>query len=62
MTILREKFPGCCGTPWVSTIKSPLARCHLTVPPNTLDLTEWVVVSRDDPKKKGSCQKNSWPW
>ena len=38
-------IPGCSATPWVLNIKTHLARCHPTVPPNTVDLTEWVVVS-----------------
>ena len=29
-----------------------MAWCHPTVPPNTLDLPEWVIASRDDAKKK----------
>ena len=44
-------IPGCSGTPWVLNIKTHLARCHPTVAPNTVDLTEWVVVSQDDEKK-----------
>ena len=50
-------IPGCSGTPWVLNIKTHLARCHPTVAPNTVDLTEWVVVSLDDEKKKGRAQK-----
>ena len=42
---------GCSATPWVLNIKTHLARCHPTVPPNTLDLTKLVVVSKDDVKK-----------
>ena len=51
-------IPGCSGTPWVLNIKTHLARCHPTVAPNTVDLTEWVAVSQDDEKKKGASQKN----
>ena len=50
-------IPGCSGTPWVLNIKTHLARCHPTVAPNTVDLTEWVAVSEDD-EKKGGDQKN----
>ena len=39
--------PGCSATPPVLNIKAHLARCHPTVAPNTVDLTEWVVVSQD---------------
>ena len=46
-------IPGCSATPWVLNIKTHLARCHPTVAPNTVDLTEWVVVNQDDEKKKG---------
>ena len=34
-----------------------LARCHSAVPPNTVDLKEWVVASRDDENKKGRAKK-----
>ena len=34
-----------------------LARCHQTVAPNTVHLTEWVVVGQDDEKKKGRAKK-----
>ena len=54
---LECPFPGCSATPWVLHIKNHLARCHSTLPPNTLDLTEWVVVSRDDAKKKERVKK-----
>ena len=47
----------CVATPWVLNIKTHLARCHPTVPPHTLDLTEWVVVSRDDAEKKERAKK-----
>ena len=50
-------IPACSATPWVLNIKTHLARCHPTVAPNTVDLTEWVVVSRDDEKKKGRAKK-----
>ena len=46
-------IPGCSATPWVLNIKTHLARCHPTVAPNTVDLTEWVVVSQEDENKKG---------
>ena len=56
--MLREcPIPGCSATPWVLNIKTHLARCHPTVPPNTVDLTEWVVVGQDDEKKKGRAKK-----
>ena len=51
-------IPGCSATPWVLNIKTHLARCHPTVAPNTVDLTEWVVVSQNDENKKGASQKN----
>ena len=38
-------IPGCSATRWVLNIKTHLARCHPTMAPNTVDLTEWVVVS-----------------
>ena len=50
-------IPGCSATPWVSNIKTHLARCHPTVPANTFDLTEWVVDGRDDAKKKERAKK-----
>ena len=50
-------IPGCSATPWVLNIKTHLARCHPTVAPNTVDLTEWVVVSQDDEKKRGQAKK-----
>ena len=50
-------IPGCSGTPWVLNIKTHLARCHPTVAPNTVGLTEWVAVSQDDEKKKGRAKK-----
>ena len=50
-------IPGCSATPWVLNIKTNLARCHPTVAPNTVDLTECVVLSQDD-EKKGASQKN----
>ena len=50
-------IPGCSATPWVLNIKTHLARCHPTVAANTVDLTEWVVVSWDDEKKKGRAKK-----
>ena len=43
---------GCSATPWVLNIKTHLARRHPMVPPHALDLTESVVVSRGDEKKK----------
>ena len=50
--IAREcPIRGCSATPWVLNIKTHLARCHI-VAPNTVDLTEWVVVSEDDEEKK----------
>ena len=52
-------IPGCSATPWVLNIKTHLARCHPTVATNTVALTEWVVVSQDDEKKKGASQKNT---
>ena len=52
-------IPRCSATTWVLNIKTHLARCHPTVPPNTLDLTEWVVVGRDDAKKKKERAKKS---
>ena len=51
-------IPGCNATPWVLNIKTHLARCHPTVAPNNVDLTEWVVVSQEDERKKGASQKN----
>ena len=51
-------IPGCSATPWVLNIKTHVARCHPTVAPNTVDLTEWVIVSQDDEKKKGQAKKN----
>ena len=63
----QENMPRECpiprygATPWVLNIKTHLARCHPTVAPNTIDLTEWVVVSQDDEKKKGGEPKKS-PW
>ena len=53
-------IPGCSATPWVLNIKTHLARCNPTVPPNTVALTEWVVVSQDDEKKKGEPKKSPW--
>ena len=50
-------IPGCSATSWVLNIKTPLARCHPTVAPNTFDLTEWVVVNQDDEEKKGRGKK-----
>ena len=50
-------IPGCSATPWVLNIKTHLARCHPTVPPNTVDLTEWVVVGQGDEKKMGESKK-----
>ena len=50
-------IPGCSGTPWVLNIKTHLAWCHPTVAPNTIDWTEWVVVSQDDEKRKGRAKK-----
>ena len=47
----------CSATPWVLNIKIHLARCHSTVAPNTVDLTEWVVVGQDDEKKRGRSKK-----
>ena len=52
---IREcPIPGCSATAWVLNIKTHLARCRPTVAPNTIDLTEWVVVSQDDEKKTHS--------
>ena len=51
-------IPGCTGTPWVLNIKTHLARCHPTVAPNTVDITECVVDRQDDQKKKGRAKKN----
>ena len=52
---------GCSATPWILNIETHSARCHPTVPPNTFDLTEWVVVSRDDAgKKKSEPKKSMW--
>ena len=48
-------IPGCRATPLVLNIKIHLARCHPTVAPNTVDLTEWVVVSQE--KEKGRAKK-----
>ena len=45
-------IPGCSAN-----IKTHLPRCHPTVPSNTLDLTECMVVSRDDAEKKEQAQK-----
>ena len=50
-------IPACSATPWDLNIKTHLARCHPTVAPNTVDLTEWVVVSQDDEKQKGRAKK-----
>ena len=50
-------IPGCSATFWVLNIKTHLAPCHPTVAPNTIDLTEWVVVSQDDEKKRGRAKK-----
>ena len=50
-------IPRCSATPWVLNIKTHLARCHPNVAPNTVDLTEWVVVSQDDEKKRGRAKK-----
>ena len=50
-------IPGCSATLWFLNIKTPLARCHPTVAPNTVDLTEWVVVSQEDEKKGGRAKK-----
>ena len=50
-------IPGCDATTWVLNIKTHLARCHPTVAPNTIDLTEWVVASRDDENKRGRAKK-----
>ena len=49
--------PGCSATPWVLNIKNHLAQCTPLFTPNTLDLTEWVIVSRDDAKKKERAKK-----
>ena len=49
---------GCSATPWVLNIKIHLARCHPTVAPNTVDLTEWIVASQDDEKKKERAKKS----
>ena len=46
-------FAGASATPWVLNCKTRLARCHRTVAPNTVDLTECVVASQDDEKKRG---------
>ena len=43
---------GCTANPWVLNIKTHLARYHPTIAPNTVDMTEYVVVSRDDEKKE----------
>ena len=51
-------IPGCSATLWVLDIKTHLARCHPAVAPNTIDLTEWVVVSQNDEKKRGAIQKD----
>ena len=53
-------IPGCSCTPWVLNVKTHLARCHPTVAPNTVDLTEWVAVIQDDEKKKGQAKKVPW--
>ena len=54
-------IPRCSASPWVLNIKIHLARCHATVAPNTVDLTEWVVVSKDDEeKKRGEPKKSPW--
>ena len=50
-------IPGCSATPCVLNIKIHLARCHPTVAPNTVDLTEWVVVNQDDEEKGGQAKK-----
>ena len=52
-------IPGCSATPWVLNIKTHLARCHPSVAPNIVDLTEWVVVSQDDEKKGGRAALSS---
>ena len=48
---------GCSATLWVLNIKTHLARCHPTVPLNTVDLIEWVAVSQDDENKKKGAKK-----
>ena len=56
--MLREcPIPKCSATPWVLNIKTHLPHCHPTVAPNTVDLTEWVVVSQDDEKKRRRAKK-----
>ena len=50
-------IPGCSATLWVLNIKTHLALCHPTVAPKTIDLTEWVVVSQDEEKKKGRAKQ-----
>ena len=47
----------CSATPWVLNVITHLARSHPTVAPNTVDLIERVVVSRDDEKQKGQAKK-----
>ena len=46
--------PACSATPWFLNIKTQLARCH---PNDIVDLTGWVVVSRDDENIKGQARK-----
>ena len=64
-TYTEENIPCECPVPghtaslWVLHIKSHLARYHPNVAPNTVELTEWVVVSQDDEKKGGQAKKIS---
>ena len=53
-------IPGCSATPWGLNIKIHLARRHPTVPANTIGLTEWVVVSRDNAKNRSEPRKSLW--
>ena len=50
-------IPRCNATPWVLNIKTHLARCHSTVAPNTVDISERVVVSQVVEKGRGRAKK-----
>ena len=46
-----------CRDPLAFEHQTHFARYHPTVPPHTLDLTKWVVVSKDDAKTKERAKK-----
>ena len=60
--IEREDVPRaspisrCRAGPWVRSIKTKLAQCRPPIPPNAVDLVEWIVVNYADEKKHGAIQ------